>query len=263
MPICLEVEGVAFAYRARRVLDDVSFDVGTGELVGVIGPNGSGKSTLLRVVAGTLRPAAGRVRIAGADLVRLGRGELARRLAVVPQNANLPDAFTAFGVTMMGRAPYLGLLGAESARDVAIVRQAMLQTGVWELADQPVGELSGGERQRVVIARALAQQPQLLLLDEPTSHLDVHHQVDIMEVVRGLCGGGLAALAVFHDLNLAAQYCDRLLLLHQGRVQAAGSPEEVITPEHVARVYGPQVHVYRHPANSRPAALIAASEGRT
>jgi len=257
--LCLQVEGLAFAYRSRRVLEDVSFGVAAGELVGVIGPNGSGKSTLLRVVAGTLRPAAGRVRVAGADVAGLSRGELARRLAVVPQSASLPEAFSAFEIVLMGRTPHLGLLQAETARDVSIVRQAMLQAGVWDLADCPVGQLSGGERQRVVIARALAQQPALLLLDEPTSHLDVHHQVQVMEIVRDLCVGGLATLAVFHDLNLAAQYCDRLLLLHEGRIQAAGTPEEVVTPENVARVYGPQVHVYRHPANALPATLVAAS----
>jgi iron complex transport system ATP-binding protein len=257
----LEVDGLALGYGARRIVEDASFAVGAGELVGIIGPNGSGKSTLLKGVAGTLRPASGRVRIGGADVARLSRGDLARRVAVVPQSPNLPEAFTALEIVLMGRAPYLGLFQSEGVRDYEIVREAMAATGTWELANRAVGQLSGGERQRVVIARALAQEPRLLLLDEPTSHLDLHHQVHLMEIARTMCRAGLAGLAVFHDLNLAAQYCDRLLLLCQGRLQAAGTPAEVITPENVARVYGPQVHVYRHPVNGHPTALIAASNG--
>lgn len=258
--ICLRVQHLSVGYRRHPVLEDVSFDVRAGETVGVIGPNGSGKSTLLRAIAGTLRPSSGTAMVAGADVSRLSRGELARRLAVVPQAPSLPETFSAFEIVMMGRAPHLGLFGAESGRDAAIVRQAMVQTGVWELADCPIGELSGGERQRVVIARALAQEPSLLLLDEPTSHLDLHHQVQIMEIVRRLGAGGLATLVVFHDLNLAAQYCDRLVLLHRATVEAIGTPDEVITPENVARVYGPQVHVYRHPLNSRPTTLVTGGE---
>mgnify|MGYP005845384123 CR=1 FL=1 len=258
---CLRVTDLSLGYRQRPVLRGISFAVGVGELLGVIGPNGSGKSTLLRGIAGTLRPTAGRIRVAGSDVSRLTRGELARRLAVVPQNPNLPEAFSAFEIVLMGRTPHLGLLQPEGVHDLAIVRQAMHRTGVWDLADRPVGLLSGGERQRVVIARALAQEPALLLLDEPTSHLDVHHQMQIMEIVRELCRGGLAALAVFHDLNLAAQYCDRLLLLNEGRLQAEGTPGQVITTENIYRVYGARVRVCQHPANGRPAILLSPSDG--
>jgi iron complex transport system ATP-binding protein len=179
-------------------------------------------------------------------------------LAVVPQSPHLPEDFAALEIVLMGRAPHLGVLRAEGARDLAIVRRAMLATDTLDLADRPVGELSGGERQRLIIARALAQEPALLLLDEPTSHLDVHHQVQVMEILRAQVGKGLAALAVFHDLNLAAQFCDRLLLLFRGQIVAAGDPAEVITAENIARIYGPGIVVTPHPSNGRPTALVAA-----
>lgn len=257
----LAVSDLVLGYRGRPVLEGVSLEVRPGELVGLIGPNGSGKSTLLKGISGTLRPTGGRVLVGGREVASLGRGRLARLLAVVPQSPNLPEDFTALDIVLMGRAPHLGILQTEGARDLARVRRAMQFTDTLDLADRSVGELSGGERQRLVVARALAQEPSLLLLDEPTSHLDVHHQVQVMEILRAQVGQGLAALAVFHDLNLAAQFCDRLLLLYRGRIVAAGAPEEVITAEHVARVYGPGIVVARHPTNGRPTALVAAESG--
>ena len=256
----LVVADLVLGYRGRPVLEGVSLSVRSGELVGMIGPNGSGKSTLLKGISGTLRPTRGRIAIGGRDVASIGRGALARTLAVVPQSPTLPDDFGALEIVLMGRAPHLGLLRAEGSRDFAIVRGAMRATDTLELADRPIGELSGGERQRLVVARALAQEPSLLLLDEPTSHLDVHHQVRVMEILRAQVAQGLAALAVFHDLNLAAQFCDRLLLLDHGRIVASGSPDEVITAEHVARVYGPGIVVTRHPTNGRPTALVAAED---
>lgn len=257
-PAALEVAGVSLGYGGRQVVDGASFAVRSSELVGIVGPNGSGKSTLLKGIAGTLDLRAGSVSVDGASTRKLSRGALARVLAVVPQSPNLPDAFTAFEIVLMGRTPFLGLFQGERGRDLVVVERAMRDAGVFGLADRPVGQLSGGERQRVVIARALAQEPKVLLLDEPTSHLDVHHQVQVMEIVRRLRGDGLAALAVLHDLNLAAQYCDRLLLLHQGRIQAEGTPEEVLTQENVTRVYGPGVYVCDNPINRLPTVLIAA-----
>jgi iron complex transport system ATP-binding protein len=254
----LEVADLVLGYRGRAILEGISLEIRPGELVGLIGPNGSGKSTLLRGISRTLKPTAGRVLVGGRDVLKLGRSELARMLAVVPQSPNLPDDFTALEIVLMGRSPHIGLLRAERSQDLAIVRRAMQATDTHELADRPVGELSGGERQRLIIARALAQEPSLLLLDEPTSHLDVHHQVQVMEILREQVGNGLAALAVFHDLNLAAQFCDRLLLLYQARIIAAGPPAEVITAENVARVYGPGIVVSSHPTNGRPTALVLA-----
>ena len=255
----LSVVGVSLGYRERPVVREASLHVAAGELVGIIGPNGSGKSTLLRGIAGTLDLAAGSVSFDGVDVRRLRRVDLARRLAVVPQSPNLPDAFTVREIVLMGRTPFLGHFQSEGPRDHAVAEQAMRSAGVLDLAERLVGQLSGGERQRVVVARALAQEPIILLLDEPTSHLDPHHQAQVMAVVRERCDRGLAALAVLHDLNLAAQFCDRLILLHEGRVRAEGTPGDVLTQENVARAYGPCVFVCANPLNSLPTVLVVAA----
>lgn len=255
--IVLAVENLSFSYGTRQALAGVDLKVRAGEMVGVIGPNGSGKSTLLRTISGVLRPYRGRVLLDGDDITHLRRAELARRLGVVPQNPSLPETFAAVDVVLLGRTPHLRFLQSEGRRDLEVVRQAMKVCGVWELAERRVGELSGGERQRVVIARALAQEPRLLLLDEPTSHLDIAHQVAIMDLIWSLSQQqGLAVLAVFHDLNLAAQYCDRLLVLNAGRLVGEGSSREVLTPEIVKLAYGTEVCIVSHPLNLMPVALV-------
>jgi iron complex transport system ATP-binding protein len=252
----LLVRGITLGYGERQVVRDASLTVRRGELVGVIGPNGSGKSTLLKGISGTLTPASGEVRLGGSDTRRLGRTQLAKRLAVVTQSPSLPEAFTVREIVLMGRTPFLGFFQSEGQRDHAISAAAMRDAGVFHLADRLVGSLSGGERQRVVVARALAQTPEVLLLDEPTSHLDPHHQAQVMEVVRARCDRGLAALAVLHDLNLAAQFCDRLVLVHDGQMRADGPPEQVLTQENVSRVYGDGVYVCANPLNSMPTVLV-------
>ena len=253
----LQITDLSFAYDDRQALDGVSLAVRPGEMLGVIGPNGSGKSTLLRTVSGVLRPYSGHVAVDGQDIAAISRAELARRVAVVPQNPSLPESFTAREIVILGRTPHLRLLQSEGPRDFAVVRRAMEACGVWELAERRVGELSGGERQRVVIARALAQEPRLLMLDEPTSHLDISHQTTILDLVASLVREqGLAVLVVFHDLNLAAQYCHRLVILRMGRVLAAGPPEKVITAETVSTAYAAQVCIVPHPHNNLPAALV-------
>mgnify|MGYP005844416359 CR=1 FL=1 len=260
----LQVEGLSFAYDARPTLSEVSLQARAGELVGVLGPNGSGKSTLVRLISGVLRPAAGRVLVAGDDVSRLSRAEAARRIAVVPQSPHLPDSFTAWEIVLLGRTPHLRLFQSEGPRDFAAVRRAMEVCGIWELAGRRVGELSGGERQRVVIARALAQQPSLLLLDEPTSHLDINHQTSILDLIAAIGRDeGLAVVAVFHDLNLAAQYCHRLLVLRAGRVVAEGPPRAVITVENVALAYGAPVCIVSHPHNGLPVALVTGNNHKT
>ena len=255
--VVLRVEGLSFAYNGRPTLAGVSLEARAGEIVGVIGPNGSGKSTLLRTISGVLRPRAGGVWIGGVPLERLSRNELARRVAVVPQNPHLPEAFTAWEIALLGRTPHLRLLQSESRRDLEIVKRALETCGAWENAHRRIGELSGGEVQRVVIARALAQEPSLLLLDEPTTHLDINHQTAIMDLIALLAREqGLAVVAVFHDLNLAAQYCRRLVILREGRVLVEGAPLEVITAENVGSAYGAEVCVVPHPRNSLPVALV-------
>ncbi|MDA8217105.1 MAG: ABC transporter ATP-binding protein [Dehalococcoidales bacterium] len=253
----LRVENLTFAYGRRQVLHDVSLEATAGEVVGVLGPNGSGKSTFLRVASGVLRPAAGRVLVEGDDLSSLSRAEVARKVAVVPQSPHLPDGFTAWEIALLGRTPYLRLLQAERESDYAIVRLALELCGALDLAERRMGDLSGGERQRVVIARALAQEPSLLLLDEPTSHLDITHQVAILDLVSQLSREqGLGVVAVFHDLNLAAQYCHRVALFGGGRVIAEGTPDEVITVPNVRCAYGTEVCIVPHPRNTLPVALV-------
>jgi iron complex transport system ATP-binding protein len=251
------VAGISVTYRrgTREIhaLRGVSLSVATGEVVGLIGPNGSGKTTLIRVVTGGVKMSAGRVELAGDDVAELSAMERARRVAVVPQNPVLPDAFTALELVLLGRTPHLRFLESEGVRDVQSARRAMEATDTWSLADRPIGELSGGERQRVVLARALAQETPLLLLDEPTAHLDIGHQAAVLALVRRLCRDeGKGALAVVHDLTLAAAYCDRLVLLRDGEVAAEGDAQTTLRREVLERVYGAQVSVFPHPETGRP-----------
>jgi cobalamin transport system ATP-binding protein len=228
----LAAESITCGYGAGDVLLDVTVSVGPGEIVGVIGPNGAGKSTLLRALSRVLRPRLGRALLEGRDLYSMRPRESARVIGVVPQEGAPVFEFTAHEVVMMGRTPHLGRFESESARDAAVVRSAMERTATWELRDRPVTELSGGERQRVVLARAFAQEPRVLLLDEPTAHLDLGHQAQTMRMVREL---GCATVAVMHDLTLAAACCGRLVLLARGRVMAEGARLEA--------AYGVRVHV--------------------
>lgn len=249
----LEVQEIVAGYGEHIVLKGVSLTVGVGELLGLIGPNGSGKSTLLRVVTAVIKPRSGRVLLLGSDANRLSRRELARRVAMVPQNPALPEAFAAWEAVLMGRNPHLGLLQSESRADLEIVRRAMEQTNTWHLAERRMGELSGGERQRVVLARALAQQTPVMLLDEPTANLDIGHQMSTFELVLRLCRTqSLVVLATVHDLTLAAQFCDRLALLDGGRIVATGTPEEIMRTEVLAPVYRTGLHVLHHPVSGRP-----------
>jgi iron complex transport system ATP-binding protein len=252
-PAILRAREVTFAYNGPPVVNGVSLELVPGKLIGAIGPNGAGKSTLVRLLSGLLRPQAGEITLDGRPLTAWRRRELAQRIAVVPQSPVLPETFTAAEVVLLGRTPHLGLLGSEKARDWEIARQAMERVQVWHLANRLIGTLSGGERQRVVVARALAQEPSILLLDEPTTHMDVNHQLGLIVLVRHLAAEyGLAVLAVLHDLNLASQYCDELLLLAEGRVVARGRPSEVITEELISKAYHADVLVLTHPQTGRP-----------
>lgn len=257
-PIQLRAEEIVFAYNHKPVLDGVNIELCPGEMLGLVGPNGAGKSTLINLLSRVLTPQRGRIWFDGHTLDQLSAEQVAQHIAVVPQVFEIPNGFTAFEIVMMGRTPHLGWLKSESARDVQVVRAAMESTGTWHLANRLVNDLSGGERQRVIFARALAQEPQVLLLDEPTAHLDVAHQIQVMELANGLKRERrLAILGVFHDLNLAAQYCDRIVLLKDGRVFATGTPSQVITTEILRAVYGIEMCVFPHPRNNLPAALIA------
>jgi len=252
MPL-LSVDRVSFKYGEQWVLRGIDFEVEKGDFLGVIGPNGSGKTTLLRIIDGILRPQEGEVRLEGTEIGRLRRDALARSVAVVPQYSALAFPFSVEEVVLMGRSPHLGRWRFEGDQDHRIAREAMEMTDTLALAARDMESLSGGERQRVLIARALAQEPRLMLLDEPTAFLDIRHQVDFFDRIRALNRDrGLTIVAVTHDINLAAHYCDRVILLKDGRIEAAGSVEAVITDENIRRAYETRVLVDRHPATGSP-----------
>ncbi|MBI3910083.1 MAG: ABC transporter ATP-binding protein [Armatimonadetes bacterium] len=244
----LTLETVRFSYGAKPVLEGLDLHVPAGGMVALLGPNGSGKSTLLNLVTGVLRPRAGRVRIDSVDLAAIPPRVRARRIAMVPQMLSVPFAFTVREWVSLGRTPYLSPLGGERAEDKEAVARAMQQAQVEDLAERLVGEISGGERQRAALALALAQQPALLLLDEATAHLDVHHQMALLALVRHLNREeGLTVLAAIHDLNLAALWFDRLLLLHDRHLVADGPSAEVLRPELLESVFRSRVSVLQHP----------------
>jgi iron complex transport system ATP-binding protein len=244
---------VIAGYGGEPALRDVSLQVSPGEVVGLVGPNGSGKTTLVRVASRALRPGEGRVLVGGRDPYELSAREAARLVAVVPQDVVPAFSFTALEMTLMGRTPYLSPWGGGGPRDWARARDAMMATSVQHLADRPVDELSGGERRRVILAQALAQDAPVLLLDEPTTHLDLRHVVDLLSIVRGLAGrAGTAVLAIHHDLTLAAASCDRLVVLDRGAVVAEGVPEAVVDRELLRSVYGVEADVVHDDASGRP-----------
>ena len=252
----LKIENLSVSYGARRVLRAVSLDLQAGEVLALIGPNGAGKSTLVRAASGVIPVQAGRVGVNGDDLLVLSAMRRARYLAVVPQATSLPPAFTAWETVLLGRTPYLNFLGQVSTKDEEIARQALQKVDAFDLAERRVGELSGGEQQRVLLARALAQSTPILLLDEPTVHLDLQHQVALMEIVRSLAhNDNLAVLIALHDLNLAARYADRVALLVAGEIIAAGTPRQVLTPEIISKAYHLPVQVIPHPYADVPLVL--------
>lgn len=254
--VVLSIRDLSFSYNDSSVLNGISLEVGEGELVGIVGPNGCGKSTLLKLVSGVLRSQTGRIFLHGSDATLLKPRQRATQVAVVPQMPVVPPTFTALEVVLMGRTPHLGLLQWETWEDLETTKQAMELTDCWELAEQPVGALSGGERQRILIARALAQEAPLLLLDEPTASLDLAYQSGVFDLIAGLLEKrGGAVLVAIHDLTLAAQYCHRIALLHEGRILVDGPVWEVLTPQNVRTVYGVAADFLTHPTTGLPVVL--------
>ncbi|MBT5873287.1 MAG: heme ABC transporter ATP-binding protein [Candidatus Latescibacteria bacterium] len=257
MDIALRAQQLTCGYGDRPVLDDVSFDLHRGEMLGVIGPNGSGKSTLIRALTRILALDSGSIDLYGTNIVGIPLREIARSVAVIPQLAEVPFSFSAMDVVMMGRTPHLGRFQREGPEDLAVARSALERTDAIQFMERPLQELSGGERQRVIIARALAQQPTVLLLDEPTSYLDLNHQIEVFDLLEHLClSEQLAVLCVSHDLNLAAEYCDRLMMLNAGQVFATGSPAEILTTDYIKEVFRADVCVMNSPSTGAPQIVL-------
>ncbi len=255
--IKIEFNEVSLGYRHHRVLEKISFNVMPGEIVGLIGPNGSGKSTVIRALTRIINPIHGQILVDGQDICRIERTKLAKIIGVVPQLPLLPSAFTGFEIVLMGRNPHLSLFAHESQEDIEIAWRAMAMTGTQELARRNVGELSGGQIQSLLIARVLAQETSAILLDEPTANLDIGRQIESLDLVKRLCRErNLTVLSALHDLNLASQYCNRLVLINEGRLYKQGNPIEVVTAENIAAVYGAEHCVYQHPVNGLPVVLI-------
>lgn len=240
----LNIDGITFYFDNTKALDDVTFEVNEGEVIGVIGPNGSGKTTLLRCINLALKPKMGTVFIDGENILKLDRKDIAKNIGVVPQNSTIHFPFTVFDVVLMGRTPHLGRLDRETSNDIKIAKNAMKITNTQHLSDRLIDEVSGGEKQRVIIARALTQEPKILLLDEPTLHLDINHQLEVLELVKKLARKNkLIVVLVSHDLNLANRYCDNLMLLNSGKIYSIGKPQEVLTQDNIKKVYNIDVEV--------------------
>ena len=248
----VEVHDLCFSYRNGRVLDEISFTIEAGEVLGVIGPNSAGKTTLLRLLSRVLIPEAGKIYLSGRDLSTLTKRDVARTVAVVPQEFQVAFPFTVEQVVAMGRYPYARGIGLETPEDHQAARRALDETGTAHLSGKYLDQVSGGEKQRVVIARALAQDPRLLLLDEPTAHLDLSHQLEILRLLKRLkTERGLTIIIVSHDLNTAAACSDRILLLKDGKVLTTGLPEEVMRSEILEKAYGCSVWIGADPETGK------------
>lgn len=248
----LEVESLSCGYEGRAVVEDFSFSFKRGAFLGVIGPNGAGKTTLFKAISKILKPMSGCIRYDGADLSRISAMRLARDVAVLPQLLEIPFSFSVEEFVMMGRYPHLGRFHAAKREDMDKVADAMKSAEVSHLARRMIKNLSGGERQRVLFAQALAQEPRLMLLDEPVSHLDIRHQVELLDLLKRLNKRGLTVIVTLHDLNLASEYCDELILMDEGRISAKGAPEEILTYQTIEKVYKTPVIVKENPVSKKP-----------
>ena len=247
----VEVIGIDVSYGAKKVLEAVSLSAKKGEILGIIGPNGAGKTTLIKAMSRIVAPENGEIYLNARSLDSFSFREMAQQIAVVPQGISISFDYTVRDIVMMGRHPYIGKLSSATSRDLEICDRAMRLANIAHLAGSSVNKISGGERQRALIARALAQEPKILLLDEATSNLDISHRIEILNIIRSLTGE-VTVISVFHDLNLAAYYCDRLIMLKEKKIFAVGEPGDVLTRETINAVYGIDVLVRAHPLTGRP-----------
>jgi len=246
--VTLTIDGIDCSYGSVEILKDIDFKVKSGQFLGILGPNGSGKTTLLKSISKVLKPKKGAILIDDTDIYKMKNLDLAKQMAVVPQSSPVSFDFTSLEVVLMGRNPHMTRFKMEGQSDFDIAKNAMKLTRTWEFADRPITELSGGERQRVIIARALTQEPKILLLDEPTTHLDISNQLEILDLIKNLSEEkNLLVVAVFHDFNLAARYCDSIILMKNGRIVAVGKADETLNSENVKKVFNVDTLVKKHP----------------
>lgn len=243
----IEVENLEFEYKDDLVLENISFNIEEGMFTSIIGPNGSGKSTLLKLLSNIYYSESGKILIDNKDINSFKKRDLARKIALVPQDTIIDYEFTVEEIVLMGRHPYKGRFEKENINDFEIVKEALDMTNTYHLKDRVITELSGGERQRVIISRALAQDPSIILLDEPTSHLDINHQIEILNLLKKLNREkGTTIILVIHDINLGIRYSDEIIMLNKGRIIAKGTPEKVITKDNIELAYNMQVEIDRN-----------------
>lgn len=262
MGAIIEVSDLKFSYGENIILDGISFSIEKGTFVSIIGPNGSGKTTLLKNMSGVLHPSEGAIKFEGVDIGKYKRRELARHMAYVPQSTYVDFDFTVMEVVLMGRSPYMGNFQSETYEDIKTAEDAMDMVNVLKLKDKKITRISGGERQRVLIACALTQTPEAIMLDEPVSNLDIQYQVEVLGILKRLCRTkGMTALVVLHDLNLSAEYSDSVILLNKGRLQHAGSPEDVMTKSNIEKAYNTDVYMTTNPVSGKPHIIPVFNDG--
>jgi len=261
MQTLVKVDNLSGGYHKTLVIEGISFEIKKGDFLGIIGPNGSGKSTLLRLMSRVLCPRSGSIALEGKDAYQMDLKEFCRKVAFVPQDTLINFSFNVEEIVLMGRIPHLKRMQFETKRDFSIARDALSLTDTLYIKEKAIDELSAGERQRVIIAKALAQEPMLLFLDEPTAHLDIGHQVQILDLLKKLNKeDGLTVVMVMHDLNLASEYCNRIMLLNEGRIFKEGSPDEVLTYQNIESVYKTVVVVKKNPVSSKPYVILVSGE---
>lgn len=249
----IEVRNLDLSFGDDQVLHDICLSIEKGKFYSIVGPNGSGKTTLFKAVSKILGSTKGKVFIDGADLRKISGRELARKVSMVPQNTVVDFEFSVMDIVLMGRTPYIKKFGSESEADMEIAKKAMEMTNIWHLRHKSINEVSGGERQRVIIARAIAQDTDIILLDEPISHIDLRHQIELLDTLRNLNRSrGVTVVTILHDLNLAAEYSDEIVLMDKGRVLSCGSAHEVLTKQNVEQVYNIEVDMIENPRTKRP-----------
>lgn len=248
----VRVNGLNMSYGTVKVLSDISMKLERGRFYGILGPNGSGKTTLLKSIAKALKLKAGTVFIGDADVNNMRNRELSTKVACMYQSTESSCDFSIMDVVLMGRYPYINRFQREGNSDRDIAHKAMVASNVWHLKDRKINEVSGGERQRVYVARALVQQTEVVLLDEPVSHLDIHHQMEVLDIIKGLTRENKTVVTVLHDLNLASAYCDHLILINEGAIISQGEPGKVLTSENIEKAYGIKPHIIRDVRTNKP-----------